>query len=97
LKKGRIWAAIPGRNPAALVAGGEGKVGEKLEDTELYQLVGLDGVGAAGFEVAGDGGLCSGGGAPMWEERRGPTGEHQWRSGKLSGVLVAAAERGAPR
>ena len=54
MKKGRIWAAIPGGNSAALVVGGEGEVVEKLEETKLYQLVGLDGVGAAGFEVAGE-------------------------------------------
>ena len=45
MKKGRIGAAFPGRNPAAPVAGGEGKVGEELEETELYPFVGSNEVG----------------------------------------------------
>ena len=45
MKKGRIGAAFPGRNPAAPVAGGEGKVGEELEGTELYPFVGSNEVG----------------------------------------------------
>ena len=48
MKKGRVGAAFPGRNPAAPVAGGEGEVGEELEETELYPFVGLDGLEAAG-------------------------------------------------
>ena len=34
-----------GRNPAKLVAGGEGEVGEELEQTELYPFVGSNKVG----------------------------------------------------
>jgi len=45
LKKGRVGAAFPGRNPAAPVAGGEGEVGEELEETELYPFVGSNEVG----------------------------------------------------
>ena len=45
MKKGRIGAAFPGRNPAAPVAGGEGEVGEELEETELYPFVGSNEVG----------------------------------------------------
>ena len=45
MKKGRIWAAFPGQNPVAPVAGGEGKVGEELEETELYPFVGSNEVG----------------------------------------------------
>ena len=41
-------AVLAGRIPAAPVPGGEGKVGEEIEEVELYPLVGLDGVGAAG-------------------------------------------------
>ena len=48
MKKGRVGAAFPGRNPAAPVAGGEGEVGEELEETELYPFVGSDGLGVAG-------------------------------------------------
>jgi len=48
LKKGRVGAAFPGRNPVAPVAGGEGEVGEELEETKLYLFVGSDGLGAAG-------------------------------------------------
>ena len=45
MKKGRIGAAFPGQNPAAPVAGGEGKVGDELEETELYPFVGSNEVG----------------------------------------------------
>ena len=103
MKKGRIWAAIPGRNPTALVAGSEGEVGEKLEETELYQLVGLDGVGAARFEVAGeDRGRRSvqrrwrsNVGGVARTDRRAPVevGETLWGLGCGGG----GAERGAPR
>ena len=45
MKKRRVGAACSGRNPSALVAGGEGKVGEELEETELYPFVGSNEVG----------------------------------------------------
>ena len=48
MKKERVGTAFPCRNPAAPVAGGEGEVGEELEETELYLFVGSDGLGAAG-------------------------------------------------
>ena len=48
MKKGRVGAAFPGRNPTAPVAGGDGEVGEELEETELYPFVGSDGLGVAG-------------------------------------------------
>ena len=84
MKKGRIGVAIPGRNPAALVAGGEGEVGEKLEETELYQLVGED-----------RGRLRSGVGGATRTDRRAPVevGETLWGLGCGGG----GAERGAPR
>ena len=40
--------------PAMGLAGGEGFVGEKREDTEAHLMVVLDGSGAAGRWVAGD-------------------------------------------
>ena len=45
---------MAGRNPAALVPGGEGGQGEGLEEVESYLLVALDEVGAAGRRVAGE-------------------------------------------
>ena len=45
---------MAGRNPAALVSGGEGGQREGLEEVESYLLVALDEVGAAGRRVAGE-------------------------------------------
>ena len=42
------------RFPAMGMAGGEGFVGEKREETEAHLMVVLDGSGAAGRWVAGD-------------------------------------------
>ena len=42
------------RFPAMGLAGGEGFVGEKREETEAHLMVVLDGSGAAGRWVAGD-------------------------------------------
>ena len=50
----RGGADMAGRNPAALVPGGEGGQGEGLEEVESYLLVALDEVGAAGRRVAGE-------------------------------------------
>ena len=70
MKKGRVGAAFPGRNPAAPVAGSEGEVGEELEDIDGYPKVVLDGVGGDWTELAA--------------VAVGPAGEVQWTTRKLS-------------
>ena len=51
-----------GRNPAPVVAGGEGPVGEKLEGVETYRFVGSVGAGGCRRGVAGGAGV----GAAVW-------------------------------
>ena len=46
-----------GRNPAPVVAGGEGPVGEKLEGVETYRFVGSVGAGGCQRGVAGGAGV----------------------------------------
>ena len=97
MKKGRIWAAFPGRNPVAPVAGGEGKVGEELEETELYPFVGSNEVG--------DGRRCAphgeqwaaataghGGGAPARGSGSGVVWELQQAMEKLARGLARVEE-----
>ena len=72
MKKGRVGAAFPGRNPAAPVTGGEGEVGEELEEIDGYPKVVLDGVGGdwtelAAVAVGASAGVNGGGGAPVRE------------------------------
>jgi hypothetical protein len=62
--------AAGSRNSASSLAGGEGGVGEKPDEAELYPLVGSDGVGGGQKEVAR-------------RRRRWGSSEHQWRAGKL--------------
>ena len=66
----REGAAFASRNPAALVPGGEGEVGEELEDIDGYPKVVLDGVGGdwtelAAVAVGAAAGVDGGGGAPV--------------------------------
>ena len=44
-KQGRRREGSAGRFPTTPVAGGKGKVGEEIDEVDIYQLVGLDGVG----------------------------------------------------
>ena len=95
MKKG---AAFAGQNSAALVAGGAGEVGEKLEETELYPFVGSNGVGATGFEVAGNtveaAGLCCGGGAPTWWRQHVRDRKHHGDEGNITmGLVVVEGEQ----
>ena len=65
-------AALAGRIPASSVAGGEGEVGERLEEIESYSEVVLDGVGGdrtelAAVAVGAAAGVDCGGGAPVRE------------------------------
>lgn len=67
---------LAGQNPANLLIGCEGKVGEKLEEVASYLGRGLVGVGAAGEVLAGvrlssEAATCGGGGVPMGERRQG--------------------------
>ena len=60
------------RFPARELAGGEGEVGERLEEIESYSEVVLDGVGGGWTELAAVAvgaatGVDGGGGAPVWE------------------------------
>ena len=97
MKKGRVGAAFPGRNPAAPVAGGEGEVGEELEETEVYPFVRPNEVG--------DGQRCAphgeqwavamaglGGGAPARGSGSGVFGELHQAMEKLARGLVRAEE-----
>ena len=77
----------------AWLGDGEGEVGKTLEGFEGYPLVGLYGVGAAGFEVAGgtveEAAAVSGGGSsPAALGSRGRVVEHQWKVGELLGGLI---------
>ena len=58
--------------PASELAGGEGEVGERLEEIESYSKVVLDGVGGdwtelAAVAVGAVAGVDGGGGAPVQE------------------------------
>ena len=86
MKKGRIGAAFPGRNPAAPVAGGEGKVGEELEETELYPFVGSNEVG--------DGQRCAPRGKHWAVGYGGPAAmARQWRAAREQGPSSALYRR----
>jgi len=97
LKKGRIGAAFPGRNPAAPVAGGEGKVGEELEETELYPFVGSNEVGdgqrcAPRGEQWAAATAARGGGASTRGSGSGVVGELHQAMEKLARGLARAEE-----
>ena len=77
------------RFPASELAGGEGEVGEELEDIDGYPKVVLDGVGGDWTELATVAvgtaiGVDGGGGAPVREGRSGPAGKVHWTTRKLS-------------
>ena len=65
-RENRGGAALAGRIPAAPVAGGEGGVGEEIEEVASYLVVCSVRVGTAG------------GGSPAWSRGRRPVAGMAW-------------------